>query len=67
MDYHSKYIKYKTKYLLQTGGRKLRRSPSEKASFYKKGTVKEGNDGDNWIVAVNKKGVKRWKKVDSKD
>ena len=46
-----------------------RPSPSESATLYKVGTKKTGNDGNKWIIAENKNGVKKWKlykKVTSK-
>jgi hypothetical protein len=65
-NYHNKYIKYKHKYLqlkkLQNGGKKSeRKSPYQSATLYKVGTIKTGNDGNKWIVKVNKIGVKQWK------
>lgn len=38
-----------------------RKSPSQSATLYKEGTKKKGNDGNTWIISVNKNGVKRWK------
>jgi len=46
-----------------------RPSPSESATLYKVGIKKTGNDGNKWIIAENKIGVKKWKlykKVTSK-
>jgi hypothetical protein len=46
-----------------------RPSPSESATLYKVGIKKTGNDGNKWIIAENKNGVKKWKlykKVTSK-
>ena len=46
-----------------------RPSPSDSATLYKVGTKKTGNDGNKWIIAENKNGVKKWKlykKVTSK-
>ena len=42
--------------------KKDRPSPSESATQFKEGTKKKGNDGNMYIIAVNKNGVKRWKK-----
>jgi hypothetical protein len=42
--------------------RKDRPSPSESATSYDKGKKKKGNDGNMYVVVVNKNGVKRWKK-----
>ena len=38
-----------------------RPSPTESATLYKEGTIKTGNDGNKWIIAVAKNGTKRWK------
>ncbi len=43
-------------------GLKLRPSPPKSATMFAKNTVKIGNDGKKWVVAVNKNGVKRWKR-----
>ena len=63
MDYKSKYLKYKKKYLelkkIQSGGE--RKSPTQSATLFKVGTKKKGNDGNTWIVVINKNRVKRWK------
>lgn len=42
--------------------KKNRPSPSESATLFKIGTKKKGNDGNMYIISVNKNGVKRWKK-----
>ena len=39
----------------------MRPSPSESATLYKVGAKKTGNDGNIWIVAENKNGIKKWK------
>ena len=39
-----------------------RPSPSKSATLYKVGTIKVGNDGNKWIIAENKNGVKKWQK-----
>ena len=61
--YKIKYLKYKKKYLnlkkIQSGGE--RKSPTQSATLYKVGTKKKGNDGNTWIVVMNKNRVKRWK------
>jgi hypothetical protein len=41
----------------------LRPSPSESATIFKVGTIKKGNDGNNWIVKQDKNKVKQWKKL----
>jgi len=43
------------------GGGKTRKGPSESATLFKKGTKKKGNDGNMWIIGVDKRGVHRWK------
>lgn len=42
---------------------KNRPSPSESATKFKEGIKKKGNDGNMYIIAVNKNGIKRWKKI----
>mgnify|MGYP001166408436 CR=1 FL=1 len=44
--------------------KKDRPSPSESATLFKVNTKKKGNDGNIYVVVVNKNGVKRWKKID---
>jgi hypothetical protein len=41
----------------------VRPSPTESATLNPIGTIKEGNDGNNWQVRANKSGVKRWVKL----
>ena len=73
--YKLKYQKYKEKYLSlknninkknQLGGSKTknltRPSPSESATIFPEGTEKKGNDGNMYVIKVDKNGVKRWKK-----
>jgi len=43
--------------------KKDRPSPSESATLFSVGTEKKGNDGNTWIIVVNKKNTKRWKKL----
>lgn len=43
---------------------KDRPSPSESATGFSEGTVKTGNDGNQWIITKTKKGIKRWVKYD---
>ena len=43
--------------------KKNRPSPSESATLYKVDKKKKGNDGNMYIIVINKNGVKRWKKV----
>ena len=42
---------------------KNRPSPSESATKFKEGIKKKGNDGNMYIIVVNKNGIKRWKKI----
>ena len=37
--------------------------PTESATLFSVGTEKKGNDGNTWIIAVNKNNIKRWKKL----
>jgi predicted transcriptional regulator len=41
----------------------VRPSPTESATLNPVGTIKEGNDGNNWEVKESSKGVKRWVKI----
>ena len=43
-----------------------RKGPSESATLFPKGTKRVGNDGNMWIITVNKKGVHRWSKDNDK-
>lgn len=43
--------------------KKSRPSPSDSATKFKEGTKKKGNDGNMYIVVVNKNSVKRWVKI----
>jgi hypothetical protein len=47
-------------YTAQTGGKKVRQSPSKSATLYRVGTKKRGNDANIWIIVENKNGVKKW-------
>ena len=40
--------------------KRSRKSPTESATLFAIGTVKTGNDGNQWRVETNKNGVKRW-------
>ena len=42
--------------------KEARPSPTSSATLYKVGTIKPGNDGNKWIIAENKNGIKKWKK-----
>ena len=69
MDYKIKYLKYKEKYLNlklkyeQTGGSKTRPSPTESATLFSEGTKKRGNDGNMYVISVDKNGRNRWVKT----
>lgn len=43
-----------------------RKAPSKSATLFKIGTIKRGNDGNNWIIVTNNNGVHRWQKVTKK-
>ena len=40
--------------------KKGRKSPAESASQFEEGTVKKGQNGTDWIITKDKKGVGRW-------
>ena len=40
--------------------RKVRKGPSESASYFPEGTIRLGNDKQNWVVKKVSGGVKRW-------
>jgi hypothetical protein len=42
---------------------KLRPSPSISATLFDLNTKKKGNDGNMWIIKMNKNGVKKWSKI----
>jgi hypothetical protein len=42
----------------------VRQGPSESATIFPVGTIKRGNDGNNWIV-IQTKNSKRWSKVNN--
>ncbi|MER2519407.1 MAG: hypothetical protein ABTQ34_01825, partial [Bdellovibrionales bacterium] len=42
-----------------------RPSPSQSASETEEWTVKKGNDGGQWVVKADSKGVKRWVAIPS--
>lgn len=46
-----------------TYSRDTRPSPSISATTQKKGTIMTGNDGNKWIIIVNKLGILRWQKL----
>lgn len=40
----------------------VRKAPKESAKNYNEGDTKKGLDGNDWVIKVNKNGVKRWAK-----
>lgn len=44
-----------------------RKAPSASATLFKRGTVKRGNDGNQWRIVADSRGVQRWQKVLSRD
>ncbi len=40
--------------------KKGRKSPAESASEFEEGTIKKGQDGNEWIIVKDKKGIGRW-------
>jgi hypothetical protein len=40
-----------------------RKAPSKSATLFKNGTIKKGNDGNNWIIVTTSNGIQRWKRV----
>jgi hypothetical protein len=40
-----------------------RKAPTESATLFKKGVIKKGNDGNQWVIVTNARGVQRWQKV----
>lgn len=44
-----------------------RKAPSASATLFKRGTVKRGNDGNQWMIVADSRGVQRWQKVSSRD
>ena len=43
--------------------KKNRQGPSESATLFDEGTIKKGNDGNNWIITVTNAGIRRWLRV----
>lgn len=41
----------------------MRKAPTESATLFKKGTTKKGNDGNQWVIVADARGVQRWQKV----
>ena len=42
---------------------KIRKGPSESATIFPIGTIKKGNDGNNWKIIETASGVHRWSKM----
>ena len=40
-----------------------RKAPTESATLFKKGVIKKGNDGNQWVIVADARGVQRWQKV----
>jgi len=49
-----------------TKTKKGRKSPAESASQFEEGTVKKGQNGNDWIIVKDKKGIGRWTRVSAK-
>ena len=45
---------------------KQRKGPTASATLFPVGTVRTGNDGNKWMIEVNKKGVHRWVRIQKK-
>jgi hypothetical protein len=42
---------------------KIRKGPSESATQFSVGTIKKGNDGNNWKITETSSGIHRWSKI----
>jgi len=40
-----------------------RKAPLKSATLFKNGTIKQGNDGNKWVIVTTSNGIRRWKKV----
>jgi len=40
-----------------------RKAPSKSATLFNNGTIKQGNDGNMWVIVTTSNGIRRWKKV----
>ena len=40
-----------------------RKAPSKSATLFNNGTIKQGNDGNKWVIVTTSNGIRRWKKV----
>jgi CRISPR/Cas system CSM-associated protein Csm2 small subunit len=45
--------------------KKNRKSPNESARLFNIGTIKKGNDDNNWIIIETKNKTHRWKKINN--
>ena len=45
--------------------KKNRKGPNESARLFNIGTIKKGNDGNNWIIIETKNKTHRWKKINN--
>jgi len=43
--------------------KKERKGPTASATLFAIGTVRTGNDGNKWMIEVNKNGVHRWVRI----
>jgi len=55
-------LKYYKKDKKSTRSKKGRKGPEESATLFPIGTIKQGNDGNMWVINVSKNGVQRWVK-----
>ena len=49
-----------------TRKQKERKGPTASATLFPVGTVRTGNDGNKWMIEVNKKGTHRWVRIQKK-
>ena len=42
-----------------------RKAPTKSATLFNIGTIKQGNDGNKWIIVTTGNGIRRWKKMAS--
>ena len=53
--------------ILRSSNPEKRPSPSVSATIYPAGFQMEGNDGNTWEIALDSRGIHRWKKVKGED
>jgi hypothetical protein len=51
---------------MDTRKQKERKGPTASATLFPVGTVRTGNDGNKWMIEVNKKGTHRWVRIQKK-